>query len=151
MKRIAGLLMMISLVIGSLSVSAQSMKLSNASGHPQKKYSRLAYLNLSEQQESQFQELMTEMQKKMNPITQKIEEKNRILTGLMLTDKPDEKAIFTLIEEIGQQKIALQKIGVANRIKFRSMLTEEQKEKYDSHEKNKTKKAIKPSERKHKY
>jgi len=148
MKKFKNLLIVMVFLMGGISVSAQSMQLSNSGGKPHKAQGRFAYLNLTEEQQQQFQDLMAEMQKKMNPISAIIKDKNDELTKLMLTDNPDEKAIFSKIEEIGMQRIELQKIGVSNRIKFRSLLTDAQKEKYDKHEINKTKKAIKPGQRK---
>ncbi|MCK5148992.1 Spy/CpxP family protein refolding chaperone [bacterium] len=89
-------------------------------------------LDLTEAQQEQAKAMRTEQLKTMKPYREQMDEKHLKLRSLRTADKVDSKGINKLIEEIGAIRIEIAKKHEAQRQKFRSILTEDQRVLLDS-------------------
>jgi len=87
-------------------------------------------LDLTEDQQKQFQEIRTRHQKDMVYDNNLIKEKEAHLQTLLSADERNMKAINKTIDEISSSKGELMKKRIANREEMKSVLTPEQKEKF---------------------
>ena len=90
-----------------------------------------AYLDLSEEQLKQIEELHLNFQKESLPAKNKIREKWAQLHTL-ITESGDQSKIDKLIDEIGDLQVSIGKQRIKTHLKIRELLTEEQKIKFDT-------------------
>jgi len=89
------------------------------------------YLDLSEEQLKQIEELHLNFQKESLPARNKIREKWAQLHTL-ITESGDQSKIDQLIDEIGDLQVTIDKQRIKTHLKIRALLTEEQKIKFDT-------------------
>lgn len=82
--------------------------------------------NLTEEQKGQLQALRLEEMKEAQPIQNLVAEKQARLNTLNSATNYDEKAVFRVIEEIGDLKTDLAKLKAGHQQKVKSVLTDEQ-------------------------
>lgn len=88
--------------------------------------------NLTDEQKDQIAKLRTENMKTMLQNRNLLQEKMAKLNTLQTADKPDMKAINTLIDETAALKATMAKAQAAHRQQVRSLLTDEQRVIFDS-------------------
>ena len=88
-------------------------------------------LNLTDEQKSEFEKIHTSTMKEALPIKNQIDEKEAELKTLETAENADLSKINKTIDEIGSLKTKLAKLHAAGKQKIRSLLTEEQRIKFD--------------------
>jgi Spy/CpxP family protein refolding chaperone len=89
-------------------------------------------LNLTDEQKAAFQKMRLAMHKEILPIRNEIGEAEAHQKTLLGVDKPDLSAIDKNIDKIGALRIEIAKIAMKHRLEMRSLLTDEQKMKFDN-------------------
>lgn len=89
------------------------------------------YLNLTEDQQKQMQQLREAHQKEAKPLFNQLRENRAHYKTLLSADKPDMKAIDKSIDEFTSLQNKIQKSGVQFRMDVRNILTDEQKQKIE--------------------
>jgi Spy/CpxP family protein refolding chaperone len=89
-------------------------------------------LNLTDEQKASFKKIMLAMHKEILPIRNEIGEAQAHQKTLLSADRPDLAAINKNIDRIGALKIEIAKAAVKHRLEMRSLLTDEQRMKFDS-------------------
>jgi len=90
-------------------------------------------LKLTPEQKKQFQELKLKHQKDILPLQNDLRVKKLDLKIEMShADAPNMNKINSLVDDISKIKAAIQKKNIAHRFELRSLLTDEQKEKWDA-------------------
>ena len=89
-------------------------------------------LNLNDQQREEMKKIRTEQLKERTQTRNLLREKRAKLEVLQTAEKPDMKAINKLIDEIAVVQAQEMKNQAANRQKIRSLLTEEQRVRFDA-------------------
>lgn len=101
--------------------------------HKKMKKNAFAHLpDVTEEQKKQFKEIKTDYMKKALSLRNELKEKKAHLESLATKDKPSQSKLNTTIEEIGELKTALMKLGMDKRQKIRGILTEEQRIVFDT-------------------
>jgi Spy/CpxP family protein refolding chaperone len=129
-KRILASAMILIMIFSGMQLMAQERTKEN-------KREAYKYLELSADQQTKAEAMKIDVQNQIKPMSLDAKEKQVQLEKLMIADKPDEGAIFDKIDEISKIKTEIQKLRISNTLKFRAMLTPEQKAKFDVMEKNK--------------
>jgi Spy/CpxP family protein refolding chaperone len=131
MKRIAMLFIVVMTLLLSVSlVIAQPM----GKGHRGDRGPGPGFINLPDltpEQMAQMKKLHLEHQKEMLPIRTKIKSAELDMQQLLM-DKADQKMIYKKIEEIGMLKIEVAKLRYTQHLAVRTILTDEQKAKFDA-------------------
>ncbi len=130
-QKLSSWIMVAIMVIGGLSLSAQQMQGRNFQNFTNPQI-RFAYLELSAAQLEQAKTFYTEMQKMNTPLRVDIQEKQAQLNKLMIADQPNEKDIYTKVEEIADLRLEIQKARIASRLQLRSILDANQKVLFDA-------------------
>jgi Spy/CpxP family protein refolding chaperone len=91
-----------------------------------------AFLDLTDEQDQQFEKIRLDFQKVSLPTFNKIGEKRAQLKTL-ISENGDLSEIDQLIDDIGELQVSLKKQRVKNHLKIREVLTEDQKTKFDTH------------------
>jgi len=91
-----------------------------------------AWLDLSDEQETQIEKLHLDHQKEILPMRNKIREKDAQL-NTMISEGANQSKIDQLVEEIGVLRTEIQKSRMNTHLKVRELLTDEQKVKFDNH------------------
>lgn len=133
------------MLLSIIQVSAQSQKDQKQKGE---RTNPLMFLNLSEKQETQAKEFHSQMKEKVTPIQLDLEEKEIQLQKLMIADEIDESAVFAKVDEISALKAEIQKARLLSKIQLRSILTIEQRIKFDEKAKDGKKGEKKPQNKK---
>lgn len=89
-------------------------------------------LNLTDEQKEAFKKIMLAMHKEILPIRNEIGEAEAHQKTLLSADKPDLSAIDKNIEKIGGLRVEIAKIAMKHHLEMRSLLTDEQKMKFDT-------------------
>jgi Spy/CpxP family protein refolding chaperone len=92
-----------------------------------------ARLELTDAQKEQIEKLRTEHEKKVLPLRNEVGELRAELRTLSTVDKVNMSDINKKIDEIGKVQTELMKERAAHRQQIRSLLTDEQRVKFDSH------------------
>jgi Spy/CpxP family protein refolding chaperone len=129
------------MMLSIMQVSAQSQKGQNQRGDEE---NPLTSLNLSEKQETQAKEFHSQMKEKITPIQLDVKEKEIQLQKLMIADEIDESAVFAKVDEISALKAEIQKARLLSKIQIRSILTKDQRIKFDEKAKDRKKGEMKP-------
>lgn len=87
--------------------------------------------DLTVKQKEQIKTIQMELMKKTQHIQNLINEKRARLRTLTTEDKPNQKAINKIIDEIAGEKAKLQKLRMKSRLDIRALLTDEQKVYFD--------------------
>jgi Spy/CpxP family protein refolding chaperone len=87
---------------------------------------------LSEEQRNELKAARLEQQKQTNEVQLQLAEKRARLNSLQAADKPDARAINSVIDEIATLQAKQMKAKAAFDIKFREMLTPEQRIRHDA-------------------
>jgi Spy/CpxP family protein refolding chaperone len=91
-----------------------------------------AWLDLSEEQETQIEKLHLGLQKEILPVRNMIREKEAQLST-MISDGTNQTKIDQLVEEVGSLRTQIQKLRMNTHLKVRELLTDDQKIKFDNH------------------
>ena len=89
------------------------------------------YLDLSDEQKTQIDKLRLDIQKKILPLKNELDEKKAKMKTLNTAENVDMKAINALIDDIGKLKTQMTKEKASHRQEVRKILTEEQRIKFD--------------------
>ncbi|TKG90151.1 periplasmic heavy metal sensor [Puteibacter caeruleilacunae] len=89
-------------------------------------------LNLTDEQKEQMKEIRMTGVKESKPVRDKLRELNARKKTLMTAENADMKAINNLLDKEGELKTELAKLQAKNVQKIRSLLTEEQRMKFDA-------------------
>ena len=92
-----------------------------------------AMLNLTDAQKEQIEKLRTEHMKNVLPLRNELGELRAELRTLSTVDKVNMTDINKKIDEMGKVQTELMKERAAHRQQIRSLLTDEQRVKFDSH------------------
>jgi len=88
-------------------------------------------LNLTDAQKDAFKQIMTAMQKQIQPLRNQLGEAEAHQKSLVTVEKPDLSAVNKNIEKIGELRIEMAKIKAKSHLDMRSQLTDEQRLKFD--------------------
>ena len=88
--------------------------------------------NLTDKQREELMKMRTEQLKERTQMRNQLREKRAKLENLQTADKPDMKEINKVIDEIAAIQAQEMKSQAANRQKIRSMLTDEQRIRFDA-------------------
>jgi len=97
------------------------------------RYHSFDYLDLNEEQQERIDQLYTDHLKKIDPVRDKLAEKQISLQNSRTADNVDMKSLNSLIEEVGDLHIELMKKREAYYQQIRTLLTDEQRAVFDSH------------------
>ena len=89
-------------------------------------------LDLTEEQKTQIEKLQLDFQKESLPTFNKLNEK-KVQLSTLITENADLVKIEKLIDEIGDLRVALDKLRVEMHFEKRELLTDDQKIKFDTH------------------
>lgn len=89
-------------------------------------------LNLTDEQKAAFKKEMLAMHKEILPLRNEIGEAEAHQKTLLSADKPDLSAIDKNIDKIGALRVEIAKIAMKHRLEMRSLLTDEQRMKFDA-------------------
>lgn len=104
----------------------------NATFRGQNMQHPMAFLDLSDDQKAQIEKMQLDHRKKAASYKLDIEEKRIELKRLTLADNVDQKALDKKIDEIFALKATMVKEGVSFHNSVRSVLTDDQKAKFDA-------------------
>lgn len=93
---------------------------------------RMQMLNLTDDQQEQISQLRTKHLKEVTPLRNELNEKRARLHTLQTAEKPNQKEIDKVIDEMATIRANIQKKGSAHRIAVSNLLTEEQKVVFNS-------------------
>jgi Spy/CpxP family protein refolding chaperone len=88
-------------------------------------------LNLTDAQKDAFKQIMTEMQKQIQPLRNQLGEAEAHQKTLVTAEKPDISAVNKNIEKIGELRVEMAKIKAKSHLDMRAQLTDEQRLKFD--------------------
>ncbi len=88
-------------------------------------------LNLSEDQISKISDYRLQLKKEMLPLRSELIQKQNELKLLITADKPDRGKINSTLEAISKIRMKMQQKRVEHQLKVRSLLSPEQKKKFD--------------------
>jgi len=128
-QRILNPVLLFVFLLGSAQIFAQ-VKSTTKENTP--KRTPLMYLQLNETQQAQAKIFFTEMQKEMIPLRLDVQEKQVALEKLLIAKKPDKEEIFNQVDEIASIKVEIQKLRIANKLKLRNILNEDQRVRFDN-------------------
>ena len=133
MKKVRLISMMTILsAISILAVAQQGPRNGNGQGRQnQEREGRHSELNLTEDQQTKMEELRLSVQKQMLPLSNELNENKARMRTLTTAENADMKAINKLIDANSEVTTKMQKLRAANHQEVRSMLTEEQRLKFD--------------------
>lgn len=127
------LLVAIIIVLGlSLSVMAQPSRRGQMASRPMNVQSGLQLLDLSQEQKDQIKEIRLAHMKDVQPIKDEVKINRAKVDALLKRDDPDMKQIVSLVEADGKLLTQIQVKSIDQKIKVRSLLTDEQKVLYDA-------------------
>ena len=89
-------------------------------------------LNLTDEQKEAFKKIRLAMHKEILPIQNEIGEAEAHQKTLLSAEKPDLAAINKNIEKIGALRVEIAKIAMKHRLEMRSLLTDDQRMKFDA-------------------
>jgi len=154
MKPILKVSVLMALVFG-LTISVSAQQRSNDADRPridrqeqmkkmranqgQQHQRMLTMLELSEVQREQIQEIRLNGQKGMLPLRNALQEKRARLRTLNTSEDYNKEAINEVVAEIGELRTAMLTMRMAHRQQVREILTDEQRIKFDSRQRNSTK------------
>ena len=132
-------------LVTSLSANAQSQKMQPYSGKSPREPRQvirpegfsMPMGTLDEKQREEISKIRTEQMKERVQTRNLLKEKRAKLELLQTADKPDLKEINKVIDEISVVQAQEMKVQAASRQKIRSLLTEEQRIRYDASYSNK--------------
>lgn len=155
MKSILKLSVLTALILGlSISTSAQQrsndadrpridrqeqMKKMRANQQQHRPARMMMRLNLNEEQRKQIEEIRLSGQKEMLPLRNLLREKNARLRTLTTSDNYDENAVDQIVDEISEIRADMLSMRITHRQQIREILTEEQRIKFDAHQRNSNK------------
>lgn len=99
---------------------------------PQHGFKRFRALELSEEQQSQIEAITTETMKEHLPIRSKLQTLKAELDEMLIEDNPNQGAINRKVDEMSSLRTEMQKAHIDTRLRIRSLLTEEQRVKFDA-------------------
>ncbi len=127
------LLVAIILVLGlSLSVMAQQNYRRQIPQRSMMAHSPMQLLDLTEEQKDQIKEVRLAHIKDVQPMKDEVKINRFKVDALLKTDDPDMKEIVSLVEADGKLLTQIQVKSIEQKIKVRSLLTDEQKIIYDA-------------------
>lgn len=155
MKSILRLSLLAALILG-LSISTSAQQRSNDADRPRidrqeqikkmranQQHHRPARmmmrLDLNEEQTKGIKEIRLSGQKEMLPYRNLLREKNARLRTLTTSDTYDQNAVDQIIDEISEIRAEMLSMRIAHRQQIREILTEEQRIKFDAHQRNSVK------------
>lgn len=127
-KRIMTVMLAI-MLLSIMQVSAQFQRGQNQKGEGMH---LLMFLDLSEEQETQAKAFYSQMKEKTTPIQLDVTAKEVRLQKLMIADKIEENTVFAMVDEISALKAQIRKARLQNKIKLRSILTDDQRVIFDA-------------------
>ena len=89
--------------------------------------------NLTDEQIERMQEIRTESEKILLPMERSLRTREAELDELLIAEKPDLKSIERKIEEIEALRAKIRKERIASRLETRSLLTDEQRLRWDAY------------------
>jgi len=93
---------------------------------------QFAGLQLTDEQRNQMADLRLELQKQMEPLKAKMAALRSDMKLLMIADTPDMQKIEAKSNEINKLQGQIMLLQIKHKVKVRSLLTPEQKKKFDS-------------------
>lgn len=93
----------------------------------------LQFLDLSEEQKDQIKEIHLAHMKDVQPLKDEVKINRAKVNALLKNDDPDMKEIVSLVEADGKLLTQIQIKSIGEKIRVRSLLTDEQKIIYDMH------------------
>jgi Spy/CpxP family protein refolding chaperone len=87
--------------------------------------------DLTEEQQTQIEKSKLNLDKAILPLNAELDVKKAELDQLLLAEKPDKKAVYKKIDEIGSVKTQIKKMKVDHRLEVRALLTPEQRVAFD--------------------
>ncbi len=115
----------------SYSLMAQPQRRSMQTNRPDGNFMYF-FPELTEEQKSQIEEINLETLKEVQPLRDELQVNNAELNTLVKKDDPDMDAISKLVEENSGIRTRIQMLNIEGRIKIRSLLTEDQKVRFDA-------------------
>ena len=95
------------------------------------KRGRLDLPDLTEEQETQIENMRIELEGAVLPLKSELELESAKFKKLMITDYPDKAAIEDRIDRISSIQTRIRKLHIDNRLQVRSLLTVEQRIRFD--------------------
>ena len=89
-------------------------------------------LDLSEEQKTQMEKLQLDFQKESLPVVNQLKEKG-VQLSTFITENADQAKSEKLIDEIGDLRVAFDKLRLKMHFEKRELLTDDQKIKFDTH------------------
>lgn len=89
-------------------------------------------LNLTDEQQEQITQLRTKHLNEVTPLRNELNEKRARLSTLQSVDKPNQKEMDKVIDEMAAIRAKIQKKSTAHRVAIQSVLTDEQKAIFNS-------------------
>lgn len=96
-------------------------------------------LDLNEEQTKQVEEIRLSGQKEMLPLRNLLREKNARLQTLTTSDNYDQNAVDQIVDEISEIRANMLSMKITHRQQIREILTEKQRIKFDTHQRNSVK------------
>jgi len=88
--------------------------------------------DLTDEQVEKIKDIKTSLMKEITPIRTKLKTMRAELDELLIVEKPDTRAINKKIDAMSSIRTEIQKKRIANRLKIREFLTEEQRVWFDA-------------------
>jgi Spy/CpxP family protein refolding chaperone len=87
--------------------------------------------NLTEEQQTQIEKSKLNLDKELLPLEADVDVKRAELDKLFLVEKPDKKAVYKKVDEIGVLQVQIEKIKVDHKLEVRALLTPDQRVAFD--------------------
>ncbi len=127
------LLVAIVIVLGlSLSVMAQPSRRGHMASRSMNVQSGLQLLDLTQEQKDQIKEIHLAHMKDVQPIRDEVKINRAKVDALLKKENPDMKQIVSIVETTGKLLTQIQVKNIDQKIKVRSLLSDEQKVLYDA-------------------
>jgi len=151
MKRFGSIMLVAFMLIGLSAYSQQGQQLRGGMGNNPDKIGKAECKipNLTDEQQQKINDLRVKHIKDVTPLKNELGEKRAKMRTLQSADKPDLNAINKLIDEMAAVRAQIQKKAAAHRVEVASLLTEEQRVYFNTHQGRKFDKGMKRGGGKH--